>query len=109
MPPAGPRGRPRRLGSGLPRVGPARTPLETDSGPRWGRTRSMASEGRGAPELQPGGAEENPVKRFLKMLGPGFITGASDDDPSGIGTYAVAGASFGFATLWTALLSFPLM
>ena len=46
--------------------------------------------------------EPNPVKRFLKVLGPGLITGASDDDPSGIGTYAVAGASYGFATLWTA-------
>ena len=43
------------------------------------------------------------------MIGPGFITGASDDDPSGIATYAVAGASFGFATLWTALITFPLM
>jgi NRAMP (natural resistance-associated macrophage protein)-like metal ion transporter len=38
-----------------------------------------------------------------------LITGASDDDPSGIGTYAVAGASFGYATLWTALVSFPMM
>jgi NRAMP (natural resistance-associated macrophage protein)-like metal ion transporter len=47
--------------------------------------------------------------RFLKILGPGFITGASDDDPSGIGTYAVAGASLGFATLWTALITFPMM
>jgi NRAMP (natural resistance-associated macrophage protein)-like metal ion transporter len=54
-------------------------------------------------------AEENPFKRFLKILGPGFITGASDDDPSGIGTYAMAGASLGFSTLWTALLTFPLM
>src|SRR5947207_2641671 len=43
------------------------------------------------------------------MLGPGFITGASDDDPSGIGTYAVAGASLGYSTLWTALVTFPLM
>ena len=50
----------------------------------------------------------NPIKRFLMILGPGFITGASDDDPSSIGTYAVAGASFGFATLWTALITFPL-
>src|SRR5438445_1628323 len=48
-------------------------------------------------------------KRFLKILGPGFITGASDDDPSGIGTYAVAGASLGFSTLWTALVTYPLM
>lgn len=53
--------------------------------------------------------EKNPVKRFLKVLGPGLITGASDDDPSGIGTYAVAGASLGFATLWTALFTLPLM
>lgn len=48
-------------------------------------------------------------KRFLKVLGPGFITGASDDDPSGIGTYSAAGASLGFATLWMALVTFPLM
>jgi len=51
----------------------------------------------------------NPFARLLGILGPGFITGASDDDPSGIGTYVVAGASFGFATLWTALITFPLM
>jgi len=40
---------------------------------------------------------------------PGLITGASDDDPSGIGTYATAGAALGYATLWTALASYPLM
>src|SRR5262252_6144281 len=49
------------------------------------------------------------LKQLLKSLGPGLITGASDDDPSGIGTYAVAGASLGYATLWTALVSFPMM
>jgi NRAMP (natural resistance-associated macrophage protein)-like metal ion transporter len=49
------------------------------------------------------------IRRFLGMLGPGLITGASDDDPSGISTYAVAGASLGYAPLWTALLTFPLM
>src|SRR5688572_30497123 len=53
--------------------------------------------------------EPNPIKRFFRMLGPGVITGASDDDPSGIGTYATAGASLGFATLWTALLTLPMM
>ncbi len=53
--------------------------------------------------------EPNPVKRFFKILGPGLITGASDDDPSGIGTYATAGASLGFSTLWTALVTLPLM
>ncbi len=42
------------------------------------------------------------------MLGPGLITGASDDDPSGIGTYSMAGASLGYATLWTALVTLPL-
>lgn len=54
-------------------------------------------------------AEPNRLKRWFKVLGPGLTTGASDDDPSGIGTYATAGASLGFATLWTAPFSFPLM
>ena len=53
--------------------------------------------------------ERNPLKKAGSILGPGFITGASDDDPSGIGTYAVAGASLGLQTLWTALFTFPLM
>jgi NRAMP (natural resistance-associated macrophage protein)-like metal ion transporter len=53
--------------------------------------------------------ERNPIKRFLKLLGPGLITGAADDDPSGIATYSIAGASLGFATLWTALVTLPLM
>lgn len=46
---------------------------------------------------------------LLKILGPGLITGASDDDPSGIVTYSQAGARFGLMTLWTAWLTFPLM
>ena len=49
------------------------------------------------------------IKHFWKLLGPGLITGASDDDPSGIATYSQAGAAFGLATLWTGLLAFPLM
>jgi NRAMP (natural resistance-associated macrophage protein)-like metal ion transporter len=49
------------------------------------------------------------VGRFFADLGPGLITGAADDDPSGISTYSVTGASFGYAPLWTALFSFPLM
>jgi NRAMP (natural resistance-associated macrophage protein)-like metal ion transporter len=53
--------------------------------------------------------EENPAKRFFKILGPGLITGASDDDPSGIGTYAQAGAALGSSVLWTALITFPMM
>src|SRR5580692_3696197 len=46
---------------------------------------------------------------YLKALGPGLVTGASDDDPSGIATYAQTGARFGFGMLWVALLTFPLM
>jgi NRAMP (natural resistance-associated macrophage protein)-like metal ion transporter len=49
------------------------------------------------------------LKRFWRVLGPGLITGASDDDPSGIATYSQAGAGFGLSTLWTALIAFPLM
>lgn len=48
-------------------------------------------------------------RRYLRALGPGLITGASDDDPSGIATYSQAGASLGFGLLWAALLTFPLM
>jgi NRAMP (natural resistance-associated macrophage protein)-like metal ion transporter len=47
--------------------------------------------------------------RFWKLLGPGLVTGASDDDPSGIATYSQAGAAYGLSTLWTALIAFPLM
>src|SRR5881398_1462382 len=49
------------------------------------------------------------IRKLLGVLGPGFITGASDDDPSGIGTYSQAGAQLGFGIGWTMLLTFPLM
>ncbi len=49
------------------------------------------------------------IKEIARVLGPGLITGASDDDPSGIATYSQAGAGFGLATLWTAIITFPLM
>ncbi len=49
------------------------------------------------------------LKIYLHALGPGIITGASDDDPSGIGTYAQTGAQFGYTQLWTSLFTFPLM
>src|SRR5437667_3867244 len=49
------------------------------------------------------------LRGFFADLGPGLITGAADDDPSGISTYSVTGAAFGYARLWTALFSFPLM
>ncbi len=48
-------------------------------------------------------------RRYLNVLGPGLITGASDDDPSGIATYSQAGANFGLQLLWMALFTFPLM
>ena len=48
-------------------------------------------------------------RAYLRALGPGLITGASDDDPSGVATYAQAGAQFKYSMLWTALLTFPLM
>ena len=51
----------------------------------------------------------NPLVRYFGILGPGLVTGASDDDPSGITTYSVAGASLGYGMLWTALATFPLM
>ena len=49
------------------------------------------------------------VRSFLSKLGPGLVTGASDDDPSGIATYSQVGAQFGYTLLWTMLLSYPLM
>ena len=49
------------------------------------------------------------IKKFLGILGPGIVTGASDDDPSGIATYSQAGAQFGLTTLWLAFFTFPLM
>jgi len=49
------------------------------------------------------------LRRFFRRLGPGLITGAADDDPSGISTYSVTGAAFGYDPLWTALFSSPLM
>uniref|UniRef100_Q01SI9 Natural resistance-associated macrophage protein n=1 Tax=Solibacter usitatus (strain Ellin6076) TaxID=234267 RepID=Q01SI9_SOLUE len=49
------------------------------------------------------------IGEFFGQLGPGLITGAADDDPSGIATYSVSGAGFGYSPLWTALFCFPLM
>jgi NRAMP (natural resistance-associated macrophage protein)-like metal ion transporter len=57
------------------------------------------------------GAVKRPnfVRRFFRILGPGVVTGAADDDPSGIATYSIAGAQLGTSLLWTALLTWPLM
>ena len=64
--------------------------------------RSKTSSQRG-PSKQP----ERP--KLLQIMGPGLITGASDDDPSGIATYSQVGAQFGYGLGWTLLLTYPLM
>jgi NRAMP (natural resistance-associated macrophage protein)-like metal ion transporter len=64
-----------------------------------------------APAVAPGAKNRHSFKLvpLLRRLGPGLITGASDDDPSGIATYSQAGAQFGFGLLWTTFLTLPLM
>lgn len=52
---------------------------------------------------------KNKLFKFFKILGPGLVTGASDDDPSGIATYSQAGAAYGLSTLWTVIITLPLM
>jgi NRAMP (natural resistance-associated macrophage protein)-like metal ion transporter len=61
-----------------------------------------------APAARPRATPLQPVG-FLKSLGPGLVTGAADDDPSGIATYSQVGAQFGYGLAWTMLFSFPLM
>ena len=65
-------------------------------------------------EIEQPGDLQSPVvgpskPRLLGVLGPGLITGASDDDPSGIATYSQAGAQFGYALTWTRVFTYPLM
>ena len=62
----------------------------------WSRQAAGGASGPGKPPL-------------WRALGPGLITGAADDDPSGIATYAQAGAQFGFGLGWTLILTYPLM
>ena len=54
-------------------------------------------------------AEPGRIRQFFSRLGPGLVTGAADDDPSGIGTHSQVGAEFGYGLSWTFLFSFPLM
>ena len=54
-------------------------------------------------------ASSHKLSRYWKTIGPGLVTGASDDDPSGIATYSQAGAAYGLSTLWTSIVAFPLM
>ena len=73
-----------------------------------GRRRGVRSQ---SPELRPRAFDSwwAKVLRVLAKVGPGIVTGAADDDPSGIATYSQAGAQFGFTMLWTLLFSFPFM
>src|SRR5476651_1865316 len=59
--------------------------------------------------LPPEVAKQPERPKLLEIMGPGLITGASDDDPSGIATYSQAGAQFGYEMGWTLLLTYPLM
>src|ERR1035437_6419581 len=74
----------------------------SDAGDAQGRTRTS--------ELDLTKGNTGPVwSQYLRAIGPGLVTGASDDDPSGIATYSQAGAQYGLSFLWTALLTLPLM
>src|SRR5512138_3832166 len=68
-----------------------------------------AAEQRRKIPREPPGASGKGLARLWRTMGPGITTGAADDDPSGIATYSIAGAQFGTALLWTALLTWPLM
>lgn len=69
----------------------------------------MPKSQRPVQDIRPSPKKESKSATILNSLGPGLITGAADDDPSGIATYSQVGAEFGFAMLWTMLFSFPLM
>ncbi|HLW65150.1 MAG TPA: Nramp family divalent metal transporter [Gemmataceae bacterium] len=79
------------------------TPQQTNA-PKASELQQV-NQRRPAKSMRPSG----PFGRLVKLIGPGVITGASDDDPSGIGTYSMAGASLGYSMLWCAWITFPLM
>jgi NRAMP (natural resistance-associated macrophage protein)-like metal ion transporter len=95
-------------------------PKSVPHSPKGAATKAAGSQHQGtsersdapAPTGQPGphkaGGKESRVKHVLSVLGPGVITGAADDDPSGIGTLSVAGAQFGYGTVWVSLVTYPL-
>jgi NRAMP (natural resistance-associated macrophage protein)-like metal ion transporter len=70
------------------------------------KTRPQKDHEEGA---EKNGSSSNPVMRFLGILGPGLVTGAADDDPSGVATYAQAGATYSTGMLWTVPFTLPLM
>ena len=73
----------------------------------------LSPEGSASNPIAPAAPPPHPKKplyvRFFSILGPGLITGAADDDPSGIATYSIAGAQLGTSLLWTAVITWPLM
>jgi NRAMP (natural resistance-associated macrophage protein)-like metal ion transporter len=69
----------------------------------------MVSRGRNNLDEGRMGTIEHRIAKSMRELGPGVITGAADDDPSGIATYSQAGAQFGYGLLWTMVLTYPLM
>ena len=69
-------------------------------------SKALGRSPRSVPDKPPA---RGPLALLFRKLGPGLITGASDDDPSGIGTYSQVGAQFGYALLWTMVFSYPLM
>jgi Mn2+/Fe2+ NRAMP family transporter len=75
-----------------------------------GTQQSATIGGNAASTAASGSSTVGPAKpRLLRVLGPGLIPGASDDDPSGIGTYSQAGAQLGFGISWTMVFTYPLM
>ena len=84
----------------------AAEPPATETFPEAGDTQPQHAA---SPRQHRGAARFLHAPRFLRILGPGLITGAADDDPSGIGTYSQTGAAFGPLLLWTALYLLPLM
>lgn len=76
---------------------------------RLTRNRVTASRTRDGRDGEAGSSPSQSFRVFLRSLGPGLITGAADDDPSGIGTHSQVGAEFGYGLAWTFVLSFPLM
>jgi len=84
-------------------------PRRSQSRTTFKKIRERLRRRRRRPPRELGTHSHNPLVRYFRVLGPGLVTGASDDDPSGIATYAVAGASIGTSLLWTAGATFPLM
>src|SRR5690242_2045754 len=97
---------PMATGSGR-RAAPSQ-PGRTSRGRARGSRPSVAGKSGAKTSGKQSGAG-GPIRRLLTVLGPGLITGASDNDPSGIGTYSVAGASQGFGMLWLAWFTLPLV